>query len=371
VAQLGLGRAALLPGLVNVHTHLELTGLGGRAEEEDFVAWIGTIRRLKAERTPADCLDAARRGIREGWARGVTTVADTGDSGAALRALAELGGSGVAYQEVFGPDPSQVEASLAGLRTAIDGLRPHQAGRARLGVSPHAPYSVSGPLYAAAARLAADEGLPLAVHVAESAAESALLADGTGGFAEAWARRGIAAPAAGATPVEWLAAHGVLGPRTLCIHAVRVGERDVELLRATGAAVAHCPLSNRRHRHGDAPLRRLLEAGVPVGVGTDSEASVGPVDLLAEVRAARALAGLGAGAALGLATMGGAAAIGMPGAVGELTPGAWADAVAIGLPDGTGALGVEEAVLASGAADVLGTWLGGRPVYRSGSYAGA
>jgi 5-methylthioadenosine/S-adenosylhomocysteine deaminase len=364
VPELRLRRAALLPGLVNAHTHLELTGLGGRAEEEDFVAWIGTIRRLKAERGAEEYLEAARAGIRQGWASGVTTVADTGDSGAALRALAELGASGVAYQEVFGPDPAQAAASVAALRATVAALRPVQTGRARLGVSPHAPYSVSGALYAEVAWLAGEEDLPLAVHVAESAAESALLADGSGGFAAAWERRGIIPPAAGVTPVAWLERHGVLGPRTLCIHAVRVGEEDLGRLRAAGAAVAHCPLSNLRHGHGAAPLAALLAAGLRVGVGTDSEASVGPPDLLAEARAARALAGLDARAALALATAGAAAAIGLAGEVGEFSPGAWADAVAVALPAGTGEAGVEEAVLASGAPDVLGTWLGGRPVFR-------
>jgi len=364
VPELRLDGAALLPGLVNAHTHLELTGLGGRAEEEDFVAWIGTIRRLKAERGPEEYLAAARAGIRQGWAGGVTTVADTGDSGAALRALAELGGSGVAYQEVFGPDPAQAAESMAGLHAAVAALRPVQTARARLGLSPHAPYSVSGALYAAVARLAGEDELPLAVHVAESAAESALLADGSGGFAAAWGRRGITPPAAGVTPIEWLERHGVLGPRTLCIHAVRVDARDVGRLRATGAAVAHCPLSNLRHGHGRAPLAALLGAGLRVGVGTDSEASVGAADLLAEARAARAIAGLDARAALALATAGAAAAIGMAGEVGELSPGAWADLFAVALPPGAGMAGVEEAVLASGGADVLGTWVGGRPVFR-------
>ena len=362
VPELELPGAALLPGLVNAHTHLELTGLGGRAEEEDFVAWIGTIRRLKAERTPAEFLAAARDGVRQGWACGVTTVADTGDSGAALRALAELGGSGIAYQEVFGPDPARLPESVAGLRAALDALRPVQTPRARLGVSPHAPYSVSGRLYGAVASLAFEEELPVAVHVAESLAESALLWDGTGGFGEAWIRRGIPNTATRQTPVGWLERHAVLGPATLCIHAVQVDEDDIARLAGAGVGVAHCPLSNARHRHGAAPLAELLAAGLRVGVGTDSEASVGTPDLLAEARAARALAGLDARAALRLATAGAAEAIGLGGQVGELVAGAWGDVVAVALP--AGATAVEEAVLDSGPAEVLGTWLAGRPVYR-------
>jgi 5-methylthioadenosine/S-adenosylhomocysteine deaminase len=363
VPELRFVNAVLMPGLVNVHTHLELTGMAGRAEEQDFVAWIGTIRRLKGERTPPDFVAAAREGLRACWAAGVTTVADTGDSGAALVALAEMGGSGIAYQEVFGPHPDQLRDELATLRARVDARVQLQTPRALLGVSPHAPYTVSGALYRATAELARSAGLPIAVHIAESAAESALLADGTGGFGDAWRRRGIPLPEAGRTPVGWLAEHGVLSPRTLCIHAVRLSASDIELLRSSGAAVAHCPSSNRRHGHGDAPVRALLDAGIPVGVGTDSEASVGPLDLLAEARIARELGSLGAREALGLATAGAAAALGLADEVGSLLPGRWGDVTAIALPPGLPrdvAASVEEAVLASGPADVVGTWIGGR-----------
>ncbi|HXI19958.1 MAG TPA: amidohydrolase family protein, partial [Gemmatimonadales bacterium] len=100
---LDLAETALLPGLVNSHTHLELTGLDGAAPESDFPAWIRRIIELKAARSPAQFLAAARVGLRECWAAGVTTVADTGDSGAVLQALAEAGASGIAYHEAFGP----------------------------------------------------------------------------------------------------------------------------------------------------------------------------------------------------------------------------------------------------------------------------
>ena len=100
----------LLPGLVNTHTHLELTGLDLDAPRTDFRAWIGRLRTTKEARSAQAFLAAARAGVAECHAAGVTTVADTGDSGAVIRALAEAGGSGVAYQEVFGPHPAQAAA---------------------------------------------------------------------------------------------------------------------------------------------------------------------------------------------------------------------------------------------------------------------
>src|SRR5207247_7832214 len=118
-----------------------------------------------------------------------------------------------------------------------------------------------------------------------------------------------------------LDAHGVLGPATLCIHAVQVTVADIALLAGRGAAIAHCPLSNACHRHGSAPLALLRRAGLRVGLGTDSTASVGRLDLFAEARAARAGAGIGATEALALATIEAARALGPGGGIGSPGPG--------------------------------------------------
>jgi 5-methylthioadenosine/S-adenosylhomocysteine deaminase len=366
--------AALLPGLVNAHTHLELTGLAPLGEVASFADWIRGIIERKRARTPAGFLDAARQGLRDCWAAGVTTVADCGDSGAVAAALAELGGSGIAYHEVFGPHPAQVDESMAGLAARVAELRRVCEGpRVRIGVSPHAPYSVSGPLYRASARWAREAGLPLAVHLAESAEESALLAEGRGAFAEMWARRGIPplppAGPAGRSPAGWLEEHGVLGPDCLCIHVVRADAADVARLARAGAAVAHCPLSNAAHAHGAAPLAELRSAGLRVGLGTDSVASVGRLDLLAEARAARRLGALSAGEALELCTLGGARALGLCAEIGSLAPGKWGDVAAVRLPRaaarGGDAGAVTEAVLATTPDDVVLTLLGGRVVHEA------
>ena len=357
--------AVLIPGLVNTHTHLELTGFAGLAEEADFAAWIRRIRALKAERTPAEFLAAARAGLADCHAAGVTTVADTGDTGAVIEALAEVGGSGIAYHEVFGPHPDQLEESMAGLRQRAAELRAFTSPRVRLGVSPHAPYTVSGPLYAAVAEFAKREGLPMAVHLAESEAESELVGGASGAFAEAWRLRGIPLPALpGRSPVAWLDAHGVLGERTLAIHVVRADAGDVARLQASRTSVAHCPLSNRRHGHGVAPLGAFLKAGLRVGVGTDSAASVGRLDLLAEARAARALAGLSAEGALALATRDAADALGLQDEVGTLQRGLWGDVAVVAVSGAGNAEAALEAVLASAPSDVEETTIGGRVVFR-------
>ncbi len=360
------GEAAILPGLINTHTHLELTGFAGQVRAHEFPAWIRELTELKASRTPAEYVDAAHRGLRACYAAGVTTVADTGDSGAAIQALSEMGGSGVAYQEVFGPHPSQADESFAGLRRKVDDLGRWAGGRTKLGVSPHTPYTVSGQLFRRVAVWAHAERLPLAVHVAESPAETELLAAGSGAFAQAWQARGIPLPQPlGHTPVEWLKEHGVLSGRTLCIHAVQIGPSDIDILAGSGAAVAHCPLSNRAHRHGTAPLAAVLEAGIPVGIGTDSEVSVGSLDLLAEARAAGSLAPLTADDLIELCTMGGARALGLDEDAGSLRIGKWGDCAVIRLVGNAAGSSPAERVLASSPRDVLLTCLGGRDVYRA------
>jgi len=360
------GDAILLPGLVNTHTHLELTGLAEGVPGHDFPAWVRRLRSRKAERSPEEFLAAARGGLADCWAAGVTTIGDTGDSGAVIEALSTAGGCGVAYQEVFGPHPAQCEESLAGLQGRVEALGRFVGGRVAIGVSPHAPYTVSGRLYAVTAAWADEEALPVAVHLAESPAETELLTHGEGGFAEAWRGRGIPPPAPlGRSPVEWLDCHGVLGERTLCIHLVQVTSGDIGLLSRAGVAVAHCPLSNRAHRHGAAPLDVLLSVGLRVGLGTDSVVSGGTLDLLAEARAAAVLGGLDAEAALALCTVSGARALGLEREIGGLRVGKWGDCAVIRPGRATAGLAPAARVLASGPHDVVATFVGGRDVHRA------
>ncbi len=317
--------AELMPGLVNCHTHLELTYLGGGAkhDEPEFLKWIRRIRELK-ETTSAEAFhEAAVAGIRDCWARGVTCIAETGSTGAGMRALHDLGGRGIVYQEVFGPDPAQCSASMAELEVTIRPLRRLATSQLVLGVSPHAPYTVSAPLYEAVAAFARHERLSIAVHVAESPEETALVRDGAGPFAEALRSRGIMVQPQHRSPVAYLVQRGVVQHGTLCIHCVQVDEADVTLLRNAGASVAHCPRSNAAHRHGKMPFGLFRAANVPVGLGTDSVVSVGELDLWAEAEAA-ALRG---DAALRALTIEGARALGWEREIGSLEVGKAGDLV--------------------------------------------
>jgi len=321
--ELDFRQASLVPGLVNTHTHLELTHLAGKNAEAEFAGWIRTLRTLKDATTAEQFSQAAEQGVRDAWAAGVTCVADTGSTGAPLEALARLGGRGIYYHEVFGPDAAQARASMVELERALDRLGASTSARLRLGVSPHAPYTVSDRLYRAVDDLARGAGLPVAMHLAESRAETQLVRQGSGPFADALRARGIQVARVARSPVQYLVQLGVLERATacLCIHCVQVDQDDVELLRRASVSIAHCPRSNLAHGHGTAPLAAFQRAGLRVGLGTDSVVSVGDSSLWAESVAA----GLEGEDALRMMTIEGARALGLEDEIGSLEVGKQAD----------------------------------------------
>ncbi|MGZ3434719.1 MAG: amidohydrolase family protein [Gemmatimonadaceae bacterium] len=332
-----LGEAILLPGLINTHTHLELTAMRGFLENCQFAAWIDKLRQSRNEvLDDAMLLDSARFGIVEGIEAGITTYADTCSSGVVMQAMRELGVRGIMYQEVFGPDPSQSSGAMRELEERVEELQAAQTELVSLGVSPHAPYTVSDPLYDAAAKFAAKRGLPLAMHVAESEAENDIVVSGTGEFADRWRRRGIPVARRERSPIALLEKHGALERGPLLIHCVRVDDADIAIMARHRCAVAHCPASNAKFGHGIAPLLPIMAAGIRVGMGSDSVASNNRMDILDEARlavlihraATRKHDAFGAHQALELATIGGARALGLESRVGSLEVGKDADLAA-------------------------------------------
>jgi cytosine/adenosine deaminase-related metal-dependent hydrolase len=371
-----LGDAALMPGLVNVHAHPELAGFRGLLEDLAFEDWILTLVRTKrrAGLSDAECATAAHWTCAESLRAGITTVGATEASAAAVDALTTAGMRGIVYREVFGPDPRDARTALRDARAAIDALRARAGSRVAVGVSPHAPYSVSDALFALVGEYALDEQLPIAVHAAESAAEEALVVHGAGPFAPGLRARGIATDVRAVSTIALLERTGVLRARPLLIHCVRLRGDDVRRIADAGAAVAHCPTANARLGHGFAPLEDLHDAGVRVGLGTDSVASNNRLDILEEARLAQMLqrgrrcsaSALPPARLLEMATIDGARALGIDALTGTLEPGKAADlcAVRLGtastLPIGDPAAAV---MLAARGSDVVLTVVDGRVLY--------
>jgi len=373
-----LGEAALLPGLVNVHAHPELSLFRGALEDLRFRDWILRLVGTKRAVLRGEDFDlAARWSLVECLRGGITTVAATESSAASLGALKEAGMRGLVYREVFGPDPACAGESMADLRAAVDRMRGEETELVRVGVSPHAPYTVSDALFTAAGRYACAEGLPMAIHACESVPERDLVTRGEGDFAPGLRARGIATPERGRSTVELLDRLGVLAARPLLIHCVLLEYDDIVRLVDHGCAVAHCPVANAKLGHGAAPLGELREAGVRVGLGTDSVGSNNRLDLLEEARIASLLHRarlasfefLSPGDLLRLVTIDGARALALEDRVGTLEPGKDADLCAVSLA-GAHVRPVHDPVAAlfhaARGTDVVMTAVRGRALYRDG-----
>jgi 5-methylthioadenosine/S-adenosylhomocysteine deaminase len=379
-----LGEAAILPGFVNCHTHTELTAMRGflEAEEGSFFAWLRKVTVSRGERmTPEDLYASAAWGAVEAVRAGVTCVGDASDAGkTTMRALGDAGLRAVVFQEAFGPDELEAAAKFDVAREKIERLRVSETALVRLGLSPHAPYTVSRPLLEMLAAFAAAERLPVMTHAAESEAEHLLMLEGRGPFAESFAARGVVFRSPGVSTIHQLEQTGILSTRPLLAHCVRVDETDIATIKEHGASVAHCPKSNAKLGHGRAPLAAMLRAGVTVGLGSDSVASNNTCDMLEEVRFAL-LASRAAGDALGggrmpgatdaleMLTMGGARALHLERVTGALAEGLEADLAVVRL-DAAHQMPVYDPaaalVFASSARDVLLTVVAGREVFRDG-----
>ncbi len=321
--------AAIVPGFVNAHAHLEYAVYAGFGDGLPFDRWLLEHVERKRRLAEHDSVAIARLGAAQCLASGVTTVGDASFTGAGADACAEVGLRAIVYLEVFGESAGEIDAQFEPKRRRVE---PALSDRVRLGVSPHAPYSVSAELYRAC--LALD--LPVSTHLAESSAEQEWLRSGGG----AWVDHPAVLPRPpGETAVRHLAVHGLLGPTLVAAHCVKVDAEEIALLAEHDVAVAHCPRSNALLGCGIAPLAELRSAGVRVGLGTDSPASTPSFDMFAEMRAAiltaRARAerpdALSAEDALELATLGAAGALGLEDEVGSLAPGKRADLTVVSL----------------------------------------
>jgi cytosine/adenosine deaminase-related metal-dependent hydrolase len=332
-AELGEGErfdgCAIVPGFVNAHSHLEYAVYAGFGDGLAFAPWLFVHVERKRRIDAEDALAIARLGAAESLRSGITCIGDASFSGVAAPACADLGLRAIVYLEVFGRGLEQLQDRYAANRERHADA---YSDLVRVGISPHAPYTVSLDLYAACAEL----GLPVATHLAESAAEQEWLTRGTGPWEEL---AHALPPPLGETGIRALAGAGLLGPHVTAAHCVHVDGEEIALLAEHGVGVAHCPRSNALLGCGVAPLRELRAAGVRVGLGTDSPASTPSLDMFDELRAAVSAArareqdpaALSAREALELATLGSARVLGLDAEIGSLLPGKRGDLAVVSL----------------------------------------
>lgn len=313
--------AAIVPGFVNAHSHLEYAVYAGFDDGQPFDEWLVLHTHRKARIGWDEFVAIARVGAADCLRSGITTVGDASYSGAAATACAELGLRAIVYVEVFGPGTAHIAERFEAHRDRVaDAL----SDRVRIGISPHSVYSASLELWEAAVEL----GLPLMTHFAETEAEVEWTRTGRGPL-----------PSLRPSSIRELAERGLLCERLIAAHCVHLDEEEIGLLAEHDVAVAHCPRSNGMLGCGIAPLRELREAGIRVGLGTDSPASTPSFDMFDEMRAAilsartreRRPDALSAGEALELATLDSARALGLDAEIGSLAPGKRADLAVVSL----------------------------------------
>lgn len=358
-----LGEVVLLPGLINAHCHLDYTGMAGQvAPASSFTDWIKAITTLKGTWTLADFRNSWQSGATMLVRRGVTTVADVEAApellpevwaGTPLRVISLLEMTGVKSRR----DPAQILAETVARAERLP------TSRCRVGLSPHAPYSTVPELLRLSAAAARSRGWLLSTHVAESAEEFEMFQHRRGAMFEWLARNGRdPGDCGGVSPVQHLARYGLLGPDLLAVHANYLAAGDAELLARHGVTVVHCPRSHAYFGHRPFPWSGLARAGVNVCLGTDSLATVlrrqEPVlDLFAEMREFLARhPGAAPAEAIQMVTGRAARALALSGRAGVLTPGAWADLIAV--PFTGRAEAVAEAVVQH-RGDVLAGLIGG------------
>jgi cytosine/adenosine deaminase-related metal-dependent hydrolase len=338
-----LGEVAILPALVNAHTHLELSWLRGRIPPAStFLGWVSAMMRERLQsadgRDQAYVRSAMSAALEEMKASGTGLAGDISNTLAHLDALGESGIEGVVFHELIKFRATGAEAYVDDACRRIESAR---AGAGwRLALAPHAPYSVAPSVLRALTEARARLREPrMSVHAAESPEEVEFIGRGTGGWPDVLKRLGAWDPgwrAPCCSPIEYLDRLGFWDAQSLAVHAVQASEADLAILASRGAALVTCPRSNQWVGAGVPPVGAFFRSGVRVAIGTDSLASVEDLNLFSELAALRRIApGVSSADLLRSATLSGAEALGFGATHGAIEPGRRAALLAVAVPPGT------------------------------------
>lgn len=337
------GQAAILPGFVNVHTHLEYTAMRGIVHDVPYAEWLVSVHSKGDTMTPAELESSAIMGALEGLSSGITCMADITPTGAAMKALQRMGMRGVIYREVNATDKRRVDFAMNQAKADIAHWQEYvDPERLSIGIAPGALYKCHPSIFKKISEFAKDT-IPVAMHVAGSREEYRFIRSGTSAFsvdALSSSRGYVEIPPwlpTGVTPINYALNWDAFEVgNMLAIHCVHVSDDDIAKLREYDIAVGICSRCNAQLGMGVAPMREYLKADLRMGLGTDSPAATDSADMLLEMRTGmlvqRAVERdffLTAQTMLELATIGGARALRMDDKIGSLEVGKLADIIAI------------------------------------------
>lgn len=363
------GSALIMPGLINAHTHLELTDLNNQLTRfRSFTDWISQLINRRKFWTREHFLCSLRKGAEAALSSGTTLVGDVSSSGFGFDDINGANLRRVVFEEVIALSPANQEEAISRLKSRLD--TDPQNPLLTHGVSPHAPYSVSPELFRRVAELARIRGLLLATHAAETNSEIQFLQTGTGEFRDFLNNLGV-------LPVEWkppqlnpvqyLDSLGVLGPHCVLIHCNYLDQESLNRILGTRSSVVYCPRSHDFFGHDKHPIRQLMDCGINVGLGTDSLASNDSLSMLDEMRYLfRIRKDLKSEEIFRAATLNGAAALNFGGVIGRLRRGYWADLTVLKLPGNVGARQLPSQIL-EGTGDCIATIVQGKLAWQKSS----
>jgi 5-methylthioadenosine/S-adenosylhomocysteine deaminase len=338
------GLAAIMPGFIDLHTHLEYTAMRGLVDDLPYSQWKLQLMQKERLFSGQDWDDSAMLGALESLQSGITMVGDITETGASCRAAEASGLRAQIYREVATMEKNRVDAVMEAAAADIETWRAvSDPARVTIGIAPHAPYSCHPELFRRVAEYAAD-GTPVAIHLAGSYEEyqfvkygSSMLAtdvrDSYDAHATAWLPTGV-------SPVRYVLQWGLYDvPNVLAVHCTQVDDSDIEILASHDVAIAHCPRCEAKLGMGTAPVEKFLRAGIRVGLGTDSPAASNSMDVFEEMRVGllvrRATLGeqhfMNARQFVKMATLDAARALGVDDRLGSLEPGKQADLIAVDL----------------------------------------
>jgi len=330
-----LGSAAILPGLVNAHVHLEFSDLSTPLGEPGMplTQWIPLVLKYRRRPESPPWPERLAEGVRQSLAAGVTTLGEIATTAWPPAQLPSTDVDLVSFIELIGRGRDREEAAL---EVAKKHIAPAKApGRWRAGLSPHAPYTISRRLLESAAHLANEHDLPLMIHLAESPEEIEWLANGTGPLAALLAAQvGPEAAASEFSSLDDLLHSLPSGRRSVLAHCNYLDEQATETIAASDGrmSIVYCPRTHAFFRHAAYPLAKLLQRGINVALGTDGRGSNPDLSLLNELRyVARRYPQIGGDRIVRMGTLAGAEALGREALVGSLTPGKWANLAVVHL----------------------------------------
>lgn len=345
-----LGLSALMPGFVDVHTHIGYTALRGMFGDLPYAEWKRRVLYTEPFFTEEDWIDSARIGALEAIASGITTIADISTSGVSRIPVQETGLRARVYYEVLTMRKSHAADVVAdGVAKIEQWQRECGSDLLDFGLAPGPVYGCHPSVFETLAKVAIEKDIPVAMHLAGSQEEADFIRYGSSPFnihVSEHEHGKLVAPylpwlPAGTSPVSYVSNWGILDvPGILAIHCVHVDDEDIAILKDKDVRIGYCPRINAKLGMGSAPLEKLWAAGLTIGLGTDSPAAVDTTDMIDEMRIGlmitRAMSSerfMRASSAnvLHMATIGSAQALGIDSKVGSLEVGKQADIIAIDL----------------------------------------